>query len=394
MVEPEIARTSSPTDSGDRRSRLFWALALIATILVGWALRAASPIAVPVVFALFVALLVAPLDQWAPERSPTRARWLGHVVAMGAVLVALLIFVGAIWFAAQQVAARFPMQGEGAGSLLPQFGQGADAQDRTAAATASGQAQGQQDGSPRLIDILRDAGDVFGGWLTQRTASLAASIIAAAGAIVGATVIVFFLTLLMLIEGPRWRKKTEALLDRSARQDGLESVGIIMQRLRRYLGVRTVLGVLTAVLYVAWLWLFGINLLIVWALVAFLLNYIPTLGSLIAGVLPIAYAFVQKDIGTAVVVGIGIIVIEQVMGNYVDPRLQGRQLSLSSLVVLVALLFWGWLWGVAGAILAVPITISILVVAAHLDALRPIALLLSNETEMTGLDRVAGRSRT
>ena len=170
------------------------------------------------------------------------------------------------------------------------------------------------------------------------------------------------------------------------------SIGIIAVRLRRYLLARAILGLITALLYAAWLWIFSVDLLVVWALLAFLLNFIPTLGSLIAGALPVLYAFVQKDAGTALAVGAGIFVIEQVMGNYVDPRVQGRQVSLSSLVVLITLLVWGWMWGVAGAILAVPITIAAMIICAHIPRLRPFALMLSNAADMEGLDRQAKAS--
>ena len=104
------------------------------------------------------------------------------------------------------------------------------------------------------------------------------------------------------------------------------------------------------------------------------------------------YAFVQKDLGTTLAVGAGIFVIEQVMGNYVDPRVQGRQVSLSSLVILIALLVWGWVWGIAGAILAVPITMAAMIICAHVQPLRPFALMLSNSTDMDALDRQVSSS--
>lgn len=158
-----------------------------------------------------------------------------------------------------------------------------------------------------------------------------------------------------------------------------------------YLLVRLVLGLLTAMLYVGWLWLFGLDLLLVWGLLTVMLNFLPTIGSLISGILPVLYAFVTKDPWTAVIIGAGILLIEQVMGNYVDPVVQGRQISLSPLVVLVVLMFWGWIWGIAGAVLAVPITITLLVFAAHVRGLRGLALLISNETDLEGVDRIASR---
>jgi AI-2 transport protein TqsA len=185
----------------------------------------------------------------------------------------------------------------------------------------------------------------------------------------------------MLIEGPVWREKARALSRRPAEGEVADAVGEIAEKLRKYLWTRTVIGVLTALLYVGWLWAFGVDLLFVWGLLAFLLNYIPTLGSLLAGLAPIAYALLTRDLGTAAFAGAGILAIEQVMGNYVDPRMQGRQVSISPLVVLIVLLFWGWIWGVAGAVLAVPITIALLIVSSHVPPLRPLAVILHDESE-------------
>lgn len=392
--------------SSDRMGQARLSLLVVITVILGgWALRATGPFMVPVVFSVFLALLVAPLDRIVADRLPPKAAWLGHAAAMGTILVALLVFVGMIWIAARQVADQFPMSGDG-GNLLPQFGSelwsGGDAAvNAPAGSDGSGTAEGEA--GPDATAPTPESGDVFarfGGFLSDASGSLASSlgdlasgiatrVLSAAGATLGVTVLVFFLTLIMLIEGPIWRRKIVNVLEAPGRSKAMESVGIIAERLRGYLVARTILGVITAALYVAWLWVFGVDLLVVWALLAFVLNYIPTLGSLIAGVLPVIYAFVQKDFGTVLLIGAGIFVIEQVMGNYVDPRLQGRQVSLSPLVVLITLLVWGWIWGVAGAILAVPITIAAMIVCAHVEPLRPFALMLSNASDMEELDRQA-----
>ena len=97
------------------------------------------------------------------------------------------------------------------------------------------------------------------------------------------------------------------------------------------------------------------------------------------------YALVTQDFSTALYVAIGVLVIEQVMGNLVDPKVSGDRIAVSALVVLVALLFWSWLWGIPGALLAGPVTVSLIVIGAHVPALRPWALLLSDRTDMAGL---------
>lgn len=383
--------------SAERRGRAgLWLLSIVTIVLVGWALRAVASIAVPVVFSMFLALLVAPVDNRVRQAVPDRVGWLGHIAAMGTILFVLFVFIGCLWIAAQQVIQRFP-DGSGSGtSLLPDLGgellSGSGASGDTAGGgDAAGEGDGSQGPDPlaEIGGMFTGAGSDLGDRVADWASGFAAGVISTAGNTLAAAVLVFFLTLLMLIEAPAWRRKSATAMSAPARDNTSDSVQVIAERLRRYLLTRTVLGIATGVLYAGWLWLFDVDLLIVWGLLAFLLNFIPTLGSLVAGILPVIYAFAQKDSGTALLIGAGLLLIEQVMGNYVDPRVQGKQVSLSPLVVLVTLLVWGWIWGVVGAILAVPITITAMIVLAHVEPMRPLALFLSDETDMEGLDRMS-----
>lgn len=318
----------------DRDRIRLWATVLIALILTGWALKALASIVIPIVFSFFLALVVAPVDSWVTGRVPRRFRWLGHLAAMTVIIVALALFVGCLWLSAQQVVGRFSDGSGGIGSLLPDGGGGSATGGSTAgggggSGGGAGTGGSGQDGMGRLLDALRAAGGSFTERLSTWASNVAGAVVSTAGALVSATVLVFFLTLLMLVEVPRWRGKVATLIDESTREDTFEAVGVIAERLRRYLLIRLVLGLITAVLYVGWLWLFGLDLLLVWGLLTVVLNFLPTIGSLISGILPVLYAFVTKDPWTAVVIGAGILVIEQVMGNYIDPVVQGRQISLS-----------------------------------------------------------------
>jgi AI-2 transport protein TqsA len=375
--------------SEDRTRRrggvLLGCVIVITVILAGSMLRATAVVMIPIVFSVFLALLVAPVDRWGRRHAPERAAWLGHAAAMGVILLVLLAFVGSIWIAAQQLMERLPDNMGVESAAIPLAGP-ADPSETVPpnASDGSGQAEeaGEEAGiADRLGTLFSSAGDSFLGRLVDWAAGYASTILATAGTVLGGAVLVFFLTLLMLIEGPAWRDKMRAL--RRGPSEGVvtDAADEIAEKLRRYLWTRTVIGVLTALLYVGWLWLFGIDLLFVWGLLAFVLNYIPTLGSLIAGLAPIAYALLTRDLGTAALAAAGVLAIEQVMGNYVDPRMQGRQISISPLVVLIVLLFWGWIWGIAGAVLAVPITIALLILSSHVPPLRPLAVILRDEAE-------------
>ncbi len=393
MVSFDTGEQSSLKPESWRRT-LLGCVAVIAILIAGWALRATSVLLVPLVFSMFLALLVAPLDRWGKARTPDRVSWLGHVAAMGAILLVIVALLGCIWLAAQRVVDRVPMGSGNPGGLFSLF-EPADAPRAATLAPEDGGSAAEAGSGDSLFQRVRQlvgsAGSSLRGQFGDWVVGHAMTILNRTGATLGTAIIVFFLTLMMLAEGPRWRAKIASMCSEPARETVLDAVATIASLLRRYLLARTLIGVITAVLYVAWLWLFGVDLLLVWGFLAFALNYIPTIGSLLSGVFPVLFAFVQKDFGTALSVGAGIFVIEQIMGNYVDPRIQGRQVSLSPLVILVALLFWAWIWGIPGAFLAVPMTIAVAIIAAHIRPLRPLALMLSNETELDGLDRMTSR---
>ena len=217
------------------------------------------------------------------------------------------------------------------------------------------------------------------GWLTGGLRS--------AWAVLTLLVLVLFFVALMLLEAPRWCEKVEASMRGSRAHATLDTTASVASQVRQYLLVRTMLGAVTAVLNGLWLWAMGVDLALVWAMLFFVLNYIPTIGSIVAAVPPALVALAGLGPGRALVVIAGLLVIEQFMGNFVDPRWVGRRLSLSPLVVLVAVVFWGWVWGVAGALLAVPMTATIVVACAHVPSLRPLALLLSRTGSMEQMAR-------
>ena len=192
--------------------------------------------------------------------------------------------------------------------------------------------------------------------------------------------------MLAVSERSVWRGKMKSLSSGAGIEGWAEALNTVAARLRRFLVIRTAVGLLQAVLYVVWLWYFGIDLLFVWAILTFVLTYIPNLGSIIAGSMPVLYVLVTKDWQTALGVAAGLFVIEQVVGNYLDPRLLGRQIALSPFIILAGLLFWGSIWGAVGAFLATPIMLSLLVIFNTVPHLRPVALLLSDQKTPEALD--------
>lgn len=396
----EAAGRRKPSDRPDIRNVL---LALIAVVVVGWGLRATSAVLVPLVASILIALAVMPVRDRVRDRMPRRLKWLGVASAMTLILMVIGLFFGAMWLAAQQVIAEFP-SGEEIATMLPENGSQAGTKGQgagtslplslpsggaEAGAEAATEGESEAGSGADIGGLLSGSGgDLaarFGSSIVGVLGSVATTVLNSAVAVVSGLVIILFFTLLILIESDDWRRKISTITHPRDEWRLTESAEVIAQKVRAYLLIRALLGLITAALYGLWLWFFGTGLILVWVILTFLLNFIPTVGSIIAGLLPVVYVFMTQDVGTAVIVGLGILVIEQIMGNYVDPKVEGKRVSVSPLVVLVALLAWSWVWGIPGALLAVPVTVSLIVLGAHVPVLRPWALLLSDRTDMEGL---------
>ncbi|MCP4632396.1 MAG: AI-2E family transporter [candidate division Zixibacteria bacterium] len=157
----------------------------------------------------------------------------------------------------------------------------------------------------------------------------------------------------------------------------LESVN---SQVQLYLVTKTAISLATGVLFALVLWILGVDFPVMWGFLAFVLNFIPTIGSIIATLPPVLICFVQFGIGWKVVLAaLFLSAIQMVMGNVIEPRIMGKRLNISPLVVILSLIFWGWLWGIPGMILAVPITAAIKIACENIDPLKPIGVLLSGK---------------
>ena len=157
----------------------------------------------------------------------------------------------------------------------------------------------------------------------------------------------------------------------------------ITDALRHYLGIKTGVSVLTGLLTAGLLTLLGLPYAALFGFIAFLLNYIPTIGSLTAVVFPSLLSLVYFDSLTPfLVISVGLGAIQFAIGNLVEPRLMGNSLNLSGLVIMLSLSLWGAIWGVTGMVLCVPLTVMVLILCAQFPASRPVAVLLSADGEV------------
>jgi len=153
----------------------------------------------------------------------------------------------------------------------------------------------------------------------------------------------------------------------------------INSQIQRYLAIKTISNLIMGILAAGILTLFGLKFALLFGFLTFVLNYIPTIGSIIATGLPMLIAAFQfPTLWPAVWIGVLMTVVQNVQGNVVEPKLVGRGLGLSPLVVLFALFFWGWLWGISGMLLAVPIVAIIKIVCDNIPGLKFVAVLVSH----------------
>ncbi len=196
---------------------------------------------------------------------------------------------------------------------------------------------------------------------------------------VGSIGLVALYVAFMLVEQETFDRKIDALFaDPGKAGAARAALGQIERRIERYLWIKTLMSLVTAALSWAVLALIGCQNASFWALVIFMLNFIPVVGSLLSVVFPALLVLVQfGSFGPFFASLILLTAIQIGVGNVLEPRLMGSSLNLSPMAILVALAVWGGLWGVAGMFLCVPITVIVMIVCAHFESTRPMAVLLS-----------------
>lgn len=169
----------------------------------------------------------------------------------------------------------------------------------------------------------------------------------------------------------------------------MQKVDKFLSAVNQYLAIKTVVSLATGVVVSTMLWAFGLDFYILWGVLAFLFNFIPNIGSIIAAVPAVLLALLQLSPLSALFIGVGYMIINTIMGNMVEPRYLGKGLGLSTLVVFLSLIFWGWLLGTAGMLLSVPLTMIIKIGFENSEQGQWISIMLSDqtnaETEIKGL---------
>ena len=237
-----------------------------------------------------------------------------------------------------------------------------------------------------FVDVGAIQGDNFGqllnDWLDlpSYAASLAGS---AAGILASSSLILIYVGFLFFEQG-QFSNKISALVSDPAKE---KEVRGIFERIRddiqKYISIKMFTSTLTGMLSYGLLLLMGVDFAGVWGLLIFLLNFIPTVGSIIATMFPAMIALAQSDgyyLFLMVLGGIG--AFQVMIGNVIEPRLMGSSFNLSPIVILLNLALWGTIWGIPGAFLCVPFLIIFTIIMSHFPRTRPIAIILSSDGDL------------
>ena len=184
------------------------------------------------------------------------------------------------------------------------------------------------------------------------------------------------LTIFLLAEVDVFNQKIESIPIKT--NQSLKYLRVIGDSIRDYLSIKTMTSLLTGALVAVGLAIIGVDYPILWGLVAFLLNYIPNIGSILAAIPAIIMAFVQMGWDGVLWTGLLYLIVNIVIGNVIEPRIMGKGLGLSTFVVFVALVFWGFILGPVGMFLSVPITMAIKIILEQRESTKTIALFLGN----------------
>ncbi len=316
-------------------------------------MQAASPILVPFLVAAFLAVICMPL-----------MRWLQHyrVPAGFAVVIVVLMIIGVLTlvgiFVGGQIAEftiRLPFYEQQLNDML----------------TGMAARFGQEVSIAGLLDQIQPASPM----------GLVANLFSGLQGLFANFFLIIFTVVFLLLEASSLPGKFQLVLT-SSRGDP-EYFKRFTSGVQRYLGIKTVVSLVTGITVVALTATFGLDFPLLWGLLAFLFNYVPSIGSLLAAIPAVVLALVQLGPVPAAMIGVGYAVINVAIGGIIEPRVVGRGLGLSTLVVFLSLVFWGWVFGPVGMLLSVPLTMTAKIALESSDRTASIAVLLGQAERST-----------
>jgi AI-2 transport protein TqsA len=323
-------------------------------IIVVAGMKAASSILVPFFLAVFIAVICTPPFFWLQRKGVPK------VLALVFILVAILV-LGFLFGALIGPSLNHFL------NSLPEYQKGLSTHIATLIAWL--QEKGVNipaEEVPRTFDP---------GWVM----SLAGGIFSALSSVLTNAFLILLTVVFILLEAADFPKKLRTVLKNP--EKSLSTIEKFSQNAKRYLVIKTLISATVGLVIWLWLIILGVDYPVLWGTLSFLLNYVPNIGAIIAA-LPVALlALVQLGMGSALLTVLGFTVVHIVVGNIIEPKLTGKGMSLSTLVVFLSLVFWGWVLGPIGMILSVPMTSLVKIALESYEKTRGIAIMLGSDVE-------------
>ena len=330
-------------------------LVIVVIFIGGVVLQQARPVLFPFFLALFLSFILWPVQDFLTRiKIP---RFLSFIFIL-LVAFTLIYLLGALFYSAGKTfAAEFPKYGQKISEILISF-------------------QEKLNLSPLNLETV--------DWSKQlEQNNIGGLVISSLGpffSFISNLFLIFIFFIFILAGRGKTKGKLKKSLNKKNSRKVIEVIEKIDSQIQKYLAIKTIVSLFTGIFVTVVLLIFGVDFAIVFGFITFLMNYIPNIGSFIATAFPIIIAFFQfETIWPAFWIMVLLMSIQMIMGNFIEPRLMGRGLGLSPLVVLFFLFFWGWLWGIPGMILSVPIAAIVKIICSNIEELNFIAALMSKD---------------
>jgi predicted PurR-regulated permease PerM len=323
-----------------------------AFVVVVAGMSAAKAILVPFLLAAFIAIISAPPLFWLQRKG--LSTWLALLIVIFGVLLIGLLMAGLVGSSVKDFSRDLPIYE-------------AKLKQQTILVTGWFEKLGVDTSHLALTEIF-DPGAAM---------KLVATLLNSLGNVLANGFLILMTVIFMLLEASSFPGKLLTIL--GGPESSLTGFDNFISSVKHYVAIKTLVSLATGILVFIWLLVIGVDYPLLWGLLAFALNYIPNIGSIIAAVPAVLLAIIQLGFITASIAAAGYVVINLLMGNLIEPRFMGRGLGLSTLVVFLSLLFWGWVLGPVGMLLSVPLTITAKMALDSREETRWVAVLLGPE---------------
>lgn len=345
-----------------RASQMLLMLAALVLVIAG--LKAAQTFFIPVLLAFFFATVCFPITRWLQSHRVPRV--------LSVALTALIIFA----FLAGTVLLGMLIAGELQDKWQTEYYPLANAkiQETSSIIALKMEQWGVENAAETLKETTRKNLMELKNIRFGQIWDVGSGVLGVVLEFLGKFFVVVILTVFMLLEADGIAKRAGDI--REARGPDLTRLSTAMLDTQHYLAIKTAISLLTGLAAGLLCWGAHLDFYLLWGILAFLMNFIPAVGSLIAAIPPVVLALISKDggMGHAVGVAIGYALLNMLLDNFLQPTLMGRRFGLSILVVVLSVLFWGWLWGIIGILLAVPLTMILKVILENTEDFRWIAV--------------------